>query len=73
MDSLLAAVDSRLGLEEAAGGAAVLARALDRLYRRLQASAAVLPEGDDYVRSVRLTQGTESAVSGALSRCQIVC
>ncbi|KAF0293720.1 Vacuolar protein sorting-associated protein 51 [Amphibalanus amphitrite] len=51
MDSLLSAVDSRLSLESAAGGVAVLARALDRLYRRLQASAAVLPEGDAYVRA----------------------
>ena len=59
MDALLAAVDSRLGLEEAAGGAAVLARALDRLYRRLQAGAAVLPDGDAYVRLVRGTHDTQ--------------
>lgn len=53
MALLLAAAEARLSLEPASGSAAVLARALDRLHRRLVAGASILPEGETFVRCVQ--------------------
>ncbi|XP_037092492.1 vacuolar protein sorting-associated protein 51 homolog [Pollicipes pollicipes] len=49
VSALLAVADARLQLEEADSSPAVMARALDRLYRRLQGSATLLPDGDHFV------------------------